>query len=107
MRPRVTPRPNSMVPQCPRVVSATMLQFPSKLAAIAGGAAQMSAATIEGTTTHIRLALLRQASWEVVARWSCGGIAAVIGPGTAAYLLAAGEASRWGERSHMPILLRA
>src|SRR5262245_11645502 len=108
MRPRVTPRASSMVPQCPRVVSATMLQFPSKLAAIAGRAAQMRAATIDSTTTHIHLPILSLPARRLVASRSSGGLATAIGrPGTAACLLATDKASRWGARSRMPILLRA
>jgi hypothetical protein len=47
-----------MVPHWPRVVSATMLQFPSTLAAIAGGAEQMIAEAADRAMVHIRLPIM-------------------------------------------------
>jgi hypothetical protein len=47
-----------MVPQWPRVVSATMLQFPSYLAAIAGVTAQIIAEAPDTTMVNIRWSIM-------------------------------------------------
>jgi hypothetical protein len=45
-------------PQWPLVVTATMFQFPSNWAAIAGGAKQMIAKAVERAKARIQLAIL-------------------------------------------------
>lgn len=67
-----------MLPQWPRVVSATMLQFPSNLAAIAGGAEQMIAEAADRTMVHIRLPIMG----ILIRVLSCSSIRAVpmVGP---------------------------
>jgi hypothetical protein len=47
-----------MVPQWPRVVAASMLQFPSSLAALAGGAEQMTTEAADRMMVHVRLPIM-------------------------------------------------
>jgi hypothetical protein len=47
-----------MVPQWPRVVAATMLQFPSNLAALAGGAEHVIAEAADRMMVHVRLPIM-------------------------------------------------
>src|SRR5262245_50903286 len=58
MRPPFMPRPISMVPQWPRVVAATMLQFPSSLPAVAGGTEQMTANAAVSKMARVRLLIM-------------------------------------------------
>jgi hypothetical protein len=55
-----------MLPQWPLVVTANMLQFPSKWAAIAGRAEQMIAKAIDRAKAHIRLPIMKVLTWWVV-----------------------------------------
>ena len=52
------PMPIGMVPQWPRVVTAVMLQVPSNLAALAGGAKQTSAEAADNAKAHKRLPIM-------------------------------------------------
>jgi hypothetical protein len=52
------PMPMGMVPQWPRVVTAVMLQVPSYLAALAGGAEQTIAEAAVRAKAHIRLPIM-------------------------------------------------
>src|SRR5262245_7418330 len=64
-----------MVPQWPRVVSATMLQFPSYLAAIAGVANQIMAEAPDTTRVNRRLSIMGAlTSLGCDAGVVCGGV---------------------------------
>ena len=52
------PRPIGIFQQWPLVVTATMLQFPSNGAAIADGAEQMIAKTVDRAKARIRLPIM-------------------------------------------------
>ena len=52
------PMPIGMVPQWPRVVTAVMLQLPSNLAALAGGAEPTIAEAADSAKAHIRLPIM-------------------------------------------------
>src|SRR3954468_20215216 len=58
MRPPAIPMPIGMVPQWPRVVTAVMLQLPSNLAELAGGAEPTIAEAADSTKAHIRLPIM-------------------------------------------------
>jgi hypothetical protein len=64
------PKPIGICPQWPWVVTATMLQFPSNLAAIAGGAEQMIAKTVGRAKTHLRLAIMESSGVELILKAS-------------------------------------
>ena len=51
--------PIGMVPQWPRVVTAIMLQLPSNLAALAGGAEKMNAEAADSAKAHMRLPIMQ------------------------------------------------
>jgi hypothetical protein len=53
-----------MVPQWPRVVAATMLQFPSNLAALAGGAEHVIAEAADRMMVHVRLPIMGGLIWR-------------------------------------------
>src|SRR5262245_2041049 len=58
MRPRSIPMPILMTPQWPLVVTASMFQLPSTVAAVAGGTEQKTANAVARAKTHKRLAIM-------------------------------------------------
>src|SRR5262245_12460961 len=58
MRPRFIPMPILMTPQWPLVVTASMFQLPSKVAAVAGRTEQKTANAVARAKAHRRLAIM-------------------------------------------------
>src|SRR5262245_19447371 len=58
MRPRFIPMPILMTPQWPLVVTASIFQLPSKVAAVASGTEQKTANAVARVKAHRRLAIM-------------------------------------------------
>src|SRR5262245_36192840 len=58
MRPRFIPMPILITPQWPLVVTASIFQLPSKVAAVASGTEQKTANAVARVKAHRRLAIM-------------------------------------------------
>src|SRR5262245_20334592 len=78
MWPRLIPMPILMTPQWPLVVTASMFQLPSKVAAVAGGTNQKTANVVARVKAHRRLAIMGVLILVLCCtEWNCPGDYAV------------------------------
>src|SRR5262245_18946634 len=78
MWPRFIPMPILMTPQWPLVVTASIFQLPSKVAAVASGTEQNTANAVARVKAHRRLAIMGDPHTCVCCtEWNCPGDYAV------------------------------